>query len=155
MYFKEIICQLSLVVKDGFIVEILIVGCKGLKVGIEQEGYWLLGDEIDWEIEIYDWYCFECYLFGEVLICDLCFCVYYFKCLFDEFRFRDSSSYWQCLVCRSIKKKYFNKQEMGIYLRFIVFCMKEWVIDFNKKGKDSKYFMYWRLVYLVVDVFII
>lgn len=101
--------------KDGLIVEMVTVGCKGSKAGIEQEGYWLTGDEItysmqtfsrtaapnkDWETENHDWYCFECHLPGEVLICDLCFCVYHSKCLSDEYRLRDSSSHWQCPVCR-------------------------------------------------------
>ncbi|XP_072010080.1 zinc finger MYND domain-containing protein 11 isoform X4 [Engystomops pustulosus] len=46
MHPKEITRQLSLAVKDGLIVETLTVGCKGSKAGIEQEGYWLPGDEI-------------------------------------------------------------------------------------------------------------
>ncbi|XP_045386733.1 zinc finger MYND domain-containing protein 11 isoform X1 [Lemur catta] len=152
MHPKETTRQLSLAVKDGLIVETLTVGCKGSKAGIEQEGYWLPGDEIDWETENHDWYCFECHLPGEVLICDLCFRVYHSKCLSDEFRLRDSSSPWQCPVCRSIKKKNTNKQEMGTYLRFIVSRMKERAIDLNKKGKDNKHPMYRRLVHSAVDV---
>ncbi|KAM4828806.1 zinc finger MYND domain-containing protein 11 isoform 1-T2 [Thomomys bottae] len=167
MHPKETTRQLSLAVKDGLIVETLTVGCKGSKAGIEQEGYWLPGDEIaysmqpffrtatpnkDWETENHDWYCFECHLPGEVLICDLCFRVYHSKCLSDEFRLRDSSSHWQCPVCRSIKKKNTNKQEMGTYLRFIVSRMKERAIDLNKKGKDNKHPMYRRLVHSAVDV---
>ncbi|XP_036136872.1 zinc finger MYND domain-containing protein 11 isoform X9 [Molossus molossus] len=152
MHPKETTRQLSLAVKDGLIVETLTVGCKGSKAGIEQEGYWLPGDEIDWETENHDWYCFECHLPGEVLICDLCFRVYHSKCLSDEYRLRDSSSHWQCPVCRSIKKKNTNKQEMSTYLRFIVSRMKERAIDLNKKGKDSKHPMYRRLVHSAVDV---
>ncbi|XP_065728289.1 zinc finger MYND domain-containing protein 11 isoform X5 [Phocoena phocoena] len=152
MHPKETTRQLSLAVKDGLIVETLTVGCKGSKAGIEQEGYWLPGDEIDWETENHDWYCFECHLPGEVLICDLCFRVYHSKCLSDEYRLRDSSSHWQCPVCRSIKKKNTNKQEMSTYLRFIVSRMKERAIDLNKKGKDNKHPMYRRLVHSAVDV---
>ncbi|ELW71663.1 Zinc finger MYND domain-containing protein 11 [Tupaia chinensis] len=136
MHPKETTRQLSLAVKDGLIVETLTVGCKGSKAGIEQEGYWLPGDEIDWETENHDWYCFECHLPGEVLICDLCFRVYHSKCLSDEFRLRDSSSHWLCPVCRSIKKKNTNKQEMGTYLRFIVSRMKE------RKVNEGKYRSY-------------
>uniref|UniRef100_A0A8B9U3Z9 Zinc finger MYND-type containing 11 n=1 Tax=Anas zonorhyncha TaxID=75864 RepID=A0A8B9U3Z9_9AVES len=47
MHPKETTRQLSLAVKDGLIVETLTVGCKGSKAGIEQEGYWLPGDEIE------------------------------------------------------------------------------------------------------------
>uniref|UniRef100_A0A4W3GLA0 Zinc finger, MYND-type containing 11 n=1 Tax=Callorhinchus milii TaxID=7868 RepID=A0A4W3GLA0_CALMI len=46
MHPKDANRQLSLAVKDGLIVETLTVGCKGSKAGIEQEGYWLPGDEI-------------------------------------------------------------------------------------------------------------
>ncbi|XP_030054650.1 zinc finger MYND domain-containing protein 11 [Microcaecilia unicolor] len=155
MHPKEITRQLSLAVKDGLIVETLTVGCKGSKAGIEQEGYWLPGDEIDWETETHDWYCFECHLPGEVLICDLCFRVYHSKCLSDEFRLRDSGSHWQCPICRSMKKKSSNKQEMGKYLRFIVSRMKERAIELNKKGKESKHPMYRRLVHSAMDISII
>lgn len=46
MHPKETNRQLSLAVKDGLVVETLTVGCKGSKAGIEQEGYWLPGDEM-------------------------------------------------------------------------------------------------------------
>uniref|UniRef100_A0A3Q3JLW3 Zinc finger, MYND-type containing 11 n=1 Tax=Monopterus albus TaxID=43700 RepID=A0A3Q3JLW3_MONAL len=46
MHPKETARQLSLAVKDGLVVETLTVGCKGSKAGIEQEGYWLPGDEM-------------------------------------------------------------------------------------------------------------
>lgn len=52
MHPKETTRQLSLAVKDGLIVETLTVGCKGSKAGIEQEGYWLPGDEI---VSIFYW----------------------------------------------------------------------------------------------------
>lgn len=46
MHPKETARQLVLAVKDGLVVETLTVGCKGSKAGIEQEGYWLPGDEM-------------------------------------------------------------------------------------------------------------
>uniref|UniRef100_A0A7N8X1P2 Zinc finger MYND-type containing 11 n=1 Tax=Mastacembelus armatus TaxID=205130 RepID=A0A7N8X1P2_9TELE len=122
---KETARQLSLAVKDGLVVETLTVGCKGSKAGIEQEGYWLPGDEMDWETESHDWYCFECHLPGDVLTCDNCFRVYHLKCLSEEYKPRDGGSHWQCVVCRGSKKKNLNKQEMCKYLRFIVQRMKE------------------------------
>ncbi|XP_054582580.1 zinc finger MYND domain-containing protein 11 isoform X10 [Eptesicus fuscus] len=51
MHPKETTRQLSLAVKDGLIVETLTVGCKGSKAGIEQEGYWLPGDEIAYSMQ--------------------------------------------------------------------------------------------------------
>uniref|UniRef100_A0A674AP54 Zinc finger, MYND-type containing 11 n=1 Tax=Salmo trutta TaxID=8032 RepID=A0A674AP54_SALTR len=125
MHPKETARQLSLAVKDGLVVETLTVGCKGSKAGIEQEGYWLPGDEQEWEAESHDWYCFECHLPGDVLVCDNCFRVYHLKCLSDEYKPRDSGSNWQCVVCRGSKKKNLNKQEMCKYLRFIIQRMKE------------------------------
>ncbi|TWW73058.1 Zinc finger MYND domain-containing protein 11 [Takifugu flavidus] len=152
--------QLSLAVKDGLVVETLTVGCKGSKAGIEQEGYWLPGDEMEpkaegskeWEAESHDWYCFECHLPGDVLPCDNCFRVYHLKCLSEEFKPRDGGSPWQCVVCRGSKKKNLNKQEMAKYLRFIVQRMKERAVDLNKKGKDTKHPMYKRLIHTALDV---
>ncbi|XP_036939179.1 zinc finger MYND domain-containing protein 11 isoform X6 [Acanthopagrus latus] len=152
MHPKETARQLSLAVKDGLVVETLTVGCKGSKAGIEQEGYWLPGDEMEWEAESHDWYCFECHLPGDVLTCDNCFRVYHLKCLSEEFKPRDGGSHWQCVVCRGSKKKNLNKQEMSKYLRFIVQRMKERAVDLNKKGKDTKHPMYKRLIHTALDV---
>ncbi|KAM8849140.1 zinc finger MYND domain-containing protein 11 isoform 1-T1 [Spinachia spinachia] len=165
MHPKETARQLSLAVKDGLVVETLTVGCKGSKAGIEQEGYWLPGDEMDpraegnkeWEAESHDWYCFECHLPGDVLACDNCFRVYHLKCLSEEFKPRDAGSHWQCVVCRvgghkGSKKKNLNKQEMSKYLRFIVQRMKERAVDLNKKGKDTKHPMYKRLIHTALEV---
>lgn len=165
MHPKETARQLSLAVKDGLVVETLTVGCKGSKAGIEQEGYWLPGDEMDpkaegsktvlqtdWETESHDWYCFECHLGGDVLSCDNCFRVYHLKCLSEECRPRDGGSHWQCAICRGSKKKNLNKQEMCKYLRFIVQRMKERAVDLHKKGKDTKHPMYRRLIHTPLDV---
>lgn len=46
MHPKDTARQLVLAVKDGLVVETLTVGCKGSKAGIEQEGYWLPGDDM-------------------------------------------------------------------------------------------------------------
>lgn len=53
MHPKETARQLSLAVKDGLVVETLTVGCKGSKAGIEQEGYWLPGDEMVSPVSVY------------------------------------------------------------------------------------------------------
>ncbi|XP_053294256.1 zinc finger MYND domain-containing protein 11 isoform X5 [Pleuronectes platessa] len=169
MHPKETARQLSLAVKDGLVVETLTVGCKGSKAGIEQEGYWLPGEEMpsqfpmnqpepkaegskDWEAESHDWYCFECHLPGDILTCDNCFRVYHLKCLSDECKPRDGGSHWQCVACRGSKKKNLNKQDMCKYLRFIVQRMKERAVDLNKKGKDIKHPMYRRLIHTALDV---
>ncbi|XP_035285757.1 zinc finger MYND domain-containing protein 11-like isoform X2 [Anguilla rostrata] len=158
MHPKETARQLALAVKDGLVVETLTVGCKGSKAGIEQEGYWLPGDETepltegskDWETESHDWYCFQCHLPGDVLPCDSCFRVYHLKCLSEQPW--DSASSWQCLSCKGSKKKNLSKQEMIKYLRFIVQRMKERAVDLNKKGKDTKHPMYRRLIHTALDV---
>ncbi|XP_057713785.1 zinc finger MYND domain-containing protein 11 isoform X2 [Corythoichthys intestinalis] len=160
MHPKETARQLSLAVKDGLVVETLTVGCKGSKAGIEQEGYWLPGDETEpqaegskeWEAESHDWYCFQCHLPGDVLPCDNCFRVFHLKCLAEDGRPRDAGSHWQCVFCRGSKKKNLSKQEMCKYLRFIVQRMKERAVDLNKKGKDTKHPMYRRLIHTALDV---
>uniref|UniRef100_A0A4W4GDZ7 Zinc finger, MYND-type containing 11 n=1 Tax=Electrophorus electricus TaxID=8005 RepID=A0A4W4GDZ7_ELEEL len=160
MHPKETARQLVLAVKDGLVVETLTVGCKGSKAGVEQEGYWLPGDEMeqmsegskDWEAESHDWYCFECHLPGDVLECDSCFRVYHLRCLTEEHRPRDTTSHWQCAICRGSKRKNFNKQEMTTYLRFILARMKERAIDLHKKGKETKQPMYRRLIHSPLDV---
>ncbi|XP_049604193.1 zinc finger MYND domain-containing protein 11 isoform X1 [Syngnathus scovelli] len=181
MHPKETARQLSLAVKDGLVVETLTVGCKGSKAGIEQEGYWLPGDEMEpqaegskegergaanvlspprppqeWEAESHDWYCFQCHLPGDVLSCDDCFRVFHLKCLSEDGRTRDATAavgaHWQCVFCRGSKKKNLSKQEMCKYLRFIVQRMKERAVDLNKKGKDTKHPMYRRLIHTALDV---
>ncbi|CAB1326098.1 unnamed protein product [Coregonus sp. 'balchen'] len=160
MHPKETARQLSLAVKDGLVVETLTVGCKGSKAGIEQEGYWLPGDEQtereppeeigdslagrsgrcgggapttvlclfqEWEAESHDWYCFECHLPGDVLVCDNCFRVYHLKCLSDEYKPRDSGSHWQCVVCRNLtegKYKSFDefKADAQLILNELILC---------------------------------
>ncbi|XP_028833949.1 zinc finger MYND domain-containing protein 11-like [Denticeps clupeoides] len=148
---KETARQLSLAVKDGLVVETLTVGCKGSKAGIEQEGYWLPGDELDWQRETHDWYCFECSLPGDVLPCESCSRVYHPRCLPDEHKPRDNT-HWHCSICRGSKKKNLSKPEMSKYLRFILQRMKERAADLSKKGKDTKHPMYRRLIHTTLEV---
>uniref|UniRef100_A0AAY4A3V0 Zinc finger, MYND-type containing 11 n=1 Tax=Denticeps clupeoides TaxID=299321 RepID=A0AAY4A3V0_9TELE len=134
---KETARQLSLAVKDGLVVETLTVGCKGSKAGIEQEGYWLPGDELDWQRETHDWYCFECSLPGDVLPCESCSRVYHPRCLPDEHKPRDNT-HWHCSICRGSKKKNLSKPEMSKYLRFILQRMKERVKGKYKNFEEFK-----------------
>uniref|UniRef100_A0A4W3H189 Zinc finger, MYND-type containing 11 n=1 Tax=Callorhinchus milii TaxID=7868 RepID=A0A4W3H189_CALMI len=143
MHPKDANRQLSLAVKDGLIVETLTVGCKGSKAGIEQEGYWLPGDEIDWEVENHDWYCMECHMAGEVLTCDSCFRVYHPKCLPDEVRPQDSSSHWQSIS---------NSNFPTYQINGIVLLHSLQATELGKKGKESKHPMYRRLVHTPMDV---
>uniref|UniRef100_A0AAR2M4V9 Zinc finger, MYND-type containing 11 n=1 Tax=Pygocentrus nattereri TaxID=42514 RepID=A0AAR2M4V9_PYGNA len=164
MHPKETARQLVLAVKDGLVVETLTVGCKGSKAGVEQEGYWLPGDEMhplksskppntDGDLGLnHDWYCFECHLPGDVLECDSCFRVYHLRCLPEEHRPRDTTSHWQCTICRGSKRKNFGKQEMTTYLRFILARMKERAVDLPKRGKETKQPMYRRLIHTALDV---
>uniref|UniRef100_A0A8C2KAA4 Zinc finger, MYND-type containing 11 n=1 Tax=Cyprinus carpio TaxID=7962 RepID=A0A8C2KAA4_CYPCA len=168
MHPKDTARQLVLAVKDGLVVETLTVGCKGSKAGIEQEGYWLPGDEMvrykpehDWEAESHDWYCFECHLPVYVLECDGCFRVYHLRCVSEDHRPRDTTSHWQCGICRGSKRKNLNKQEMTTYLKFILGRMKERVgftlslltfSTLNHRGKESKQPMYRRLIHTLLDV---
>ncbi|XP_051971317.1 zinc finger MYND domain-containing protein 11-like isoform X2 [Xyrauchen texanus] len=168
MHPKDTARQLVLAVKDGLVVETLTVGCKGSKAGIEQEGYWLPGDEMeqmsegskDWEAESHDWYCFECHLPGDVMECDGCFRVYHLRCVSEDHRPQDTTSHWQCGICRLVmqrqlkgsKRKNLNKQEMTTYLKFILGRMKERAVDLHKRGKESKQPVYRRLIHTPLDV---
>ncbi|XP_059390967.1 zinc finger MYND domain-containing protein 11-like isoform X3 [Carassius carassius] len=163
MHPKDTARQLVLAVKDGLVVETLTVGCKGSKAGIEQEGYWLPGDEMpslpsealiqdDWEAESHDWYCFECHLPGDVLECDGCFRVYHLRCVSEDQRPRDTTSHWQCGICRGSKRKNLSKQEMTTCLKFILGRMKERAVDLHKRGKESKQPIYRRLIHSPLDV---
>lgn len=171
MHPKDTTRQLVLAVKDGLVVETLTVGCKGSKAGIEQEGYWLPGDEMeqmsegskpslpsealfpdDWEAESHDWYCFECHLPGDVMECDGCFRVYHLRCVSEDHRPRDTTSHWQCGICRGSKRKNLNKQEMTTYLKFILGRMKERAVDLHKRGKEAKQPIYKRLIHTPLDV---
>uniref|UniRef100_A0A8C2K494 Zinc finger, MYND-type containing 11 n=1 Tax=Cyprinus carpio TaxID=7962 RepID=A0A8C2K494_CYPCA len=155
MHPKDTARQLVLAVKDGLVVETLTVGCKGSKAGIEQEGYWLPGDEMDWEAESHDWYCFECHLPVYVLECDGCFRVYHLRCVSEDHRPRDTTSHWQCGICRGSKRKNLNKQEMTTYLKFILGRMKERVgftlslLTFSTLNHQP---MYRRLIHTLLDV---
>uniref|UniRef100_A0AAR2JCB7 Zinc finger, MYND-type containing 11 n=1 Tax=Pygocentrus nattereri TaxID=42514 RepID=A0AAR2JCB7_PYGNA len=167
MHPKETARQLVLAVKDGLVVETLTVGCKGSKAGVEQEddvsvlhlpggagrrAITVLCVLQDWEAESHDWYCFECHLPGDVLECDSCFRVYHLRCLPEEHRPRDTTSHWQCTICRGSKRKNFGKQEMTTYLRFILARMKERAVDLPKRGKETKQPMYRRLIHTALDV---
>uniref|UniRef100_A0AAY4A1R3 Zinc finger, MYND-type containing 11 n=1 Tax=Denticeps clupeoides TaxID=299321 RepID=A0AAY4A1R3_9TELE len=127
---KETARQLSLAVKDGLVVETLTVGCKGSKAGIEQEGYWLPGDEL--------W--FPTWALVCVCVCVDIFLVYHPRCLPDEHKPRDNT-HWHCSICR---------------VRACLFGFCTWIVvraaDLSKKGKDTKHPMYRRLIHTTLEV---
>uniref|UniRef100_A0A671S652 Zinc finger MYND domain-containing protein 11-like n=1 Tax=Sinocyclocheilus anshuiensis TaxID=1608454 RepID=A0A671S652_9TELE len=95
MHPKDTARQLVLAVKDGLVVETLTVGCKGSKAGIEQEGYWLPGDEMVRHTP-------EHVYFKHNILLSTCF--------------PDKNG---------SKRKNLNKQEMTTCLKFILGRMKE------------------------------
>eukprot|EP00058_Branchiostoma_floridae_P009621 XP_002595109.1 hypothetical protein BRAFLDRAFT_60138 [Branchiostoma floridae] len=122
---RETVKQLGHAVKDGLVIETVTLGVKGAKAGVEQEGYWLVGD--DPEGEDHDWYCFECHQPGEVVLCSGCHRVYHSKCLPEECKPRDSASQWYCPVCQAMQRKTqpIKKKELNRMLVFVVYRMKE------------------------------
>uniref|UniRef100_A0A671S546 Zinc finger MYND domain-containing protein 11-like n=1 Tax=Sinocyclocheilus anshuiensis TaxID=1608454 RepID=A0A671S546_9TELE len=131
MHPKDTARQLVLAVKDGLVVETLTVGCKGSKAGIEQEGYWLPGDEMVRHTP-------EHVYFKHNILLSTCF--------------PDKNG---------SKRKNLNKQEMTTCLKFILGRMKERVgftlslltiSTLNHKGKESKQPMYRRLIHTLLDV---
>ncbi|XP_035689168.1 zinc finger MYND domain-containing protein 11-like isoform X2 [Branchiostoma floridae] len=134
---RETVKQLGHAVKDGLVIETVTLGVKGAKAGVEQEGYWLVGDDpivpLDaggtdpTEGEDHDWYCFECHQPGEVVLCSGCHRVYHSKCLPEECKPRDSASQWYCPVCQAMQRKTqpIKKKELNRMLVFVVYRMKE------------------------------
>ncbi|XP_078459929.1 zinc finger MYND domain-containing protein 11 isoform X10 [Lampetra fluviatilis] len=159
MHPKETSRQLGLAVKDGLIVETMTVGCKGSKLGIEQEGYWLPGEDNPEEEETSDWYCFECHQAGEVLACESCFRVYHPRCVPSEMVPGDADTRWACPICQSFKQRNWPKQELCTYLKFVVQRMKEKSSDIHQKSPDiykkvnaTGHPLYRRLVHTPMDL---
>ncbi|XP_078459932.1 zinc finger MYND domain-containing protein 11 isoform X13 [Lampetra fluviatilis] len=152
MHPKETSRQLGLAVKDGLIVETMTVGCKGSKLGIEQEGYWLPGEDNPEEEETSDWYCFECHQAGEVLACESCFRVYHPRCVPSEMVPGDADTRWACPICQSFKQRNWPKQELCTYLKFVVQRMKEKSPDIYKKVNATGHPLYRRLVHTPMDL---
>nr|XP_042902774.1 zinc finger MYND domain-containing protein 11 isoform X7 [Parasteatoda tepidariorum] len=135
--------QLNFAVEDGLINIKRSIGCKGSKVGLEQDGY-RIPEEIN-EKDGHDWYCFECHLGGEVILCTTCFRVFHEECLPNDFK----TTKLICPVCKSVEKFSLNvkKSELNTLLGFTCVRLKEKTRELHRipHPDDEK----WRFNFLI------
>ncbi|KAG8197419.1 hypothetical protein JTE90_014904 [Oedothorax gibbosus] len=136
--------QLKFAVSDELVVLKKSVGCKGAKVGIEQDGYRIPDEEQ--ERDGHDWYCFECHRGGEVILCSTCHRVYHELCVSDD------SETFVCPVCKENPEKFiatFKKSELNTLLSFTCIRLKEKTRELHRipHPDDEK----WRYTYLIYE----
>lgn len=142
--------QLEYAVCDGLIEIKKRVGCKGSKVGVEQEAYII--PEKDVEKDGHDWYCFECHKEGEVLYCSTCHRVYHEACLKDPL---PEDEKLICDICKMIKSKdalKFERDDLNLLLGYACLRLKEKVCNSRELCKmplteDEK----WRHKFLIFE----
>ncbi|XP_054712377.1 zinc finger MYND domain-containing protein 11-like [Uloborus diversus] len=120
--------QLELAIEDGLVLVKRHKGCKGSKVGIEQDGH-KVPDKIP-EQDGHDWYCFECHSGGEVVLCTKCHRVYHLQCLTtaQQTLSKNIPDSYICPVCKEIPEKFslnLKKTELNILLGFTCIRLKE------------------------------
>ncbi|KFM77504.1 Zinc finger MYND domain-containing protein 11, partial [Stegodyphus mimosarum] len=141
--------QLKFAIQDGLIRVKKSVGCKGSKVGIEQDGY-RLPEEIK-EKDGHDWYCFECHRGGEVILCTTCHRVYHEVCLTDDI----NSGNFICPVCKNSEKFYLDlkRTELNILLGFTCIRLKEKTRELHRiPHPDDEKWRYNFVIYEPMDL---
>ncbi|XP_022252733.1 zinc finger MYND domain-containing protein 11-like isoform X2 [Limulus polyphemus] len=141
--------QLNFAVRDNLVVIKKSVGCKGSKVGVEQDGYRLPDDPV--EPESHDWYCFECHRGGEVVLCSTCHRVYHTFCIKE-----DVSDKFICCICKAMKSKSqvkIKKDEMNALLSYTCLRLKEKTRELHKMIQtENDEWKQSRLIYRKMDL---
>ncbi|XP_049843177.1 zinc finger MYND domain-containing protein 11-like isoform X3 [Schistocerca gregaria] len=107
----EVRRQLNHCVRDNLIRMIKRIGCKGSKIGIEQEGYALPKEGV--KDDGHDWYCFSCHRGGDVICCTSCHRVYHLACLArGELPDEDVKNTFVCSVCKDMGVERDDKNRM-------------------------------------------
>ncbi|GIY48939.1 zinc finger MYND domain-containing protein 11 [Caerostris darwini] len=137
--------QLNFAVSDGLIRIRKSLGCKGARVGIEQDGY-RVPEEIN-ERDDHDWYCFVCHRGGEVVLCSTCHRVYHQHCL----KVKNLPEKFVCPSCENSKKFHVDlkKFELNKLLSFTCVRLKEKTRELHRipHPDDEK----WRHNFLIYD----
>ncbi|GFT07275.1 zinc finger MYND domain-containing protein 11 [Nephila pilipes] len=138
--------QLNFAVSDGLVIVKKSLGCKGSKVGVEQNGY-RVPENIK-EKDGHDWYCFECHAGGEVILCSTCFRVYHEECISDYIK----SAKFVCPICRLNHKKFpaeMKKTELNTLLGYTCVRLKEKTRELHRipHPDDEK----WRFGFLLYE----
>ncbi|XP_002733117.1 zinc finger MYND domain-containing protein 11-like isoform X2 [Saccoglossus kowalevskii] len=137
---KEVLKQLNHAVKDGLIIKEISRGCKGSKVGIEQEGFWCIEEQETPSPDEHDWYCFICHKPGEIIRCHGCFRVAHSRCLEKTNKPAPEHGHWYCYVCEVCRKKNhtISRSELSKLLGFTLARMKEKVQILNARELYKK-----------------
>lgn len=126
------------------------LGCKGSKVGVEQEAYRI--PEGDVEKDGHDWYCFECHKEGEVVDCSSCHRVYHSSCLKEEI---PEDEKFICSVCKMIKAKdafKVDREDLNTLLSYTCLRLKDKVCGSRELHKmPSSEDENWRHGYLIYE----
>ncbi|XP_013791360.2 zinc finger MYND domain-containing protein 11-like, partial [Limulus polyphemus] len=125
---NELEQQLDFAVRDKLVVIKTSIGCKGSKVGVEQNGYRLPDDT--GEPDSHDWFCFECHRGGEVMQCSSCHRVYHTVCIKE-----DISDKFVCGVCKTLKNKdllKIKKEDLNTLLSYTCLRLKEKTRELHK-----------------------
>ncbi|XP_078482357.1 zinc finger MYND domain-containing protein 11 [Ciona intestinalis] len=133
----EILHHIHNAVLDRLVIETITVGCKGSKLGVEQEGYWIPDPEQllpELVSEKRDWYCFRCHEAGTVIPCTSCSFVYHPDCL-TIMESKNLNSTWKCPWCNTSDKQTTKREriELGRCLHFVATQQKDLMPELNQK----------------------
>ncbi|UYV79569.1 ZMYND11 [Cordylochernes scorpioides] len=115
--------------------------------------YWWLHPAVGvQEKDDHDWYCFECHLGGEMLLCSQCHRVYHPDCLTEV-----EMAKFICPVCRMMVSKneyeHFSQKYLNQLLSYTCVRLKEKTKLLHKMpGPDVDLWRYNQLVYATLDL---
>lgn len=138
--------QLKFATSDGLITVKRTVGCKGSKVGVEQDGYRIPEGEI--QRDSHDWYCFECHRGGEVILCTSCHRVFHLVCIKEDC----NGKKFVCSVCCMLKdsdRMKFEKSDLNTLLGYTCIRLKEKTKELHRIPRPTE--ETWRHDYLIYE----
>ncbi|XP_031554353.1 zinc finger MYND domain-containing protein 11-like [Actinia tenebrosa] len=152
----DILKQLKLAVKDGFLHQVTAISSHGSTKGIPQTAYRVRSNELDETLrnkESHDWYCWMCHNPGEVILCDYCPRVFHRRCAHDG---TVSGGKWKCSSCQPQKLPPLmnskTPEELAKMLIFTMDRMKEKAKDFLKPIDTEEYEDYLEYIFKPLDL---
>ncbi|CAH1788122.1 unnamed protein product [Owenia fusiformis] len=145
--------ELDYAVKDGLVMNYKMIGSKGVKTGIEQEGYKLPESDFSVsELGSHDWYCFECHDTGEVLQCSDCWRVYHTSCTGEDW----SGVTFKCTLCKEIdaskRKGKISRKEINKLLYYVVKRLKEKTKELHRMGSELEDQRFHKFLFMLMDL---
>uniref|UniRef100_H2ZN68 Uncharacterized protein n=1 Tax=Ciona savignyi TaxID=51511 RepID=H2ZN68_CIOSA len=155
----EILQHIHNAVLDKVVVETITVGCKGSKVGVEQEGYWIPDREqllSELAVEKHDWYCFRCHDAGLVVPCANCSLVYHPDCL-TTLESKNIGPKWRCPWCKKQKQHSTKREkiELSRCLHFVATQQKESIPELQQRPTLEDFAYYDFLIHSHYDLTIL